>query len=401
MIVIVQSLDASLQGEKLKGSFKDMKRRYEAFSDFGSVYLLTQDTEEFTHDFSKLVHVPCNFTTHEMVKKAFFSSVYLKWFFFFVKSFSWLVAHRRSIALLVGENIDSPAPLIVSILFRIPYVVYYHYDVGSQLRWANRRSLLGIIILCEERFAFNRIENVWVTSPHLASVLKANGRKKRIVLIPNWVDVDEIENTGRISLREVGISSAEVRRVLFVGRLHRVKRVDLLVQAFFLVQKEKSNATLSILGDGEERTRIAELINSLGLHDRVDLMGFVDRSTVFDTMRQSDVLVLCSEVEGNPRVLIEAMLNRTPIVAVDIPGVRDMVHHLETGYLVRNSTSEGLANAILYVLDNKDLSKKMADNAYIFAVNTFGRRNVEKKIREELICLTRQKRVLENPERPR
>ena len=191
MIVIILSLDTSLAGEKAKGSFQGAKNRYELFTEFNNVALLTQDDQDFSKALSNIVHVPCTSSKSELIRRILLRSSYVRWFYFFLKSFSWLMRHYKSIDLLISENIDSPAPLIVSTLFNIPYVIYYRYDVGSQVKWINKRSIIGTIVLAEERFAFKRVRALWVTSPHLASMIKALGRRKRITVIPNWIATTE------------------------------------------------------------------------------------------------------------------------------------------------------------------------------------------------------------------
>jgi glycosyltransferase involved in cell wall biosynthesis len=104
-------------------------------------------------------------------------------------------------------------------------------------------------------------------------------------------------------------------------------------------------------------------------------------------MKQSDVFVLCSKIEGNPRSLIEAMMSKIPIVATNVPGVSDIVQHKKTGYLVNYPRPEELAQAIECVLKNKQLSEAMVNRAYTFAIQNFSKESAMKKIREELSAL--------------
>ena len=384
MIVIAQSLDVSVAGEKIKGCFQQTRERYEFFAEFDKVVVLTQDTKSFADAFTKIAHVPCAFSKSKHITWVLSRFAYLRWFYFFLYSFLWLIKHRKITDLLISDNIDSPAPLIISILFKVPYVIYYRYDVGSQIKGINRRPIIGSFLLALERFAFKRVGSLWVTSPHLVSMVKASGRRKRIKVIPNWFDINEIEEDHIATVpeeRPIG------PRILFVGRLHRVKRVDLLLRAFCHLHDNDPCVHLYILGDGEERQQITALTNSLGLSGSVHFLGFVDRRTVFEMMKQSNVLVLPSKVEGNPRVLIEAMICKIPIVATNVSGVREIVQHMKTGYLVDRADPEELALAIEYVLKNERLSTSMVNCAYTFAKQNFSKENVIQKIREELASL--------------
>lgn len=87
MIVIVPSLDSSLVLEKVKGSFEETKRRYELFTEFDNVALLTQDDQDFSESLLGIVHVPCTFSKCEAIRGMFSRSSYIRWFYFFVRSF--------------------------------------------------------------------------------------------------------------------------------------------------------------------------------------------------------------------------------------------------------------------------------------------------------------------------
>jgi glycosyltransferase involved in cell wall biosynthesis len=284
--------------------------------------------------------------------------------------------HRTKIRLLISINVDSPA-LLFSMLFRIPCIVYYHYNTAFQVRYINKRSTIGLFLQVIERFAFKNATAVWVTSPSLAAKVKLLGAK-RVRMIPNWVDTKEIERIKTSRRRPSGFC------VLFVGRLHRVKQVDLLIRAFRLIQEKNSKTSLYILGDGEQRKTLVKLTRDLGLSGSVHFRGYVDQATVLKMMKSSDVLVLPSKIEGNPRVLIEAMVTRLPIVATKVPGIEDMVQHLKTGYLIDCQKPENLAYAIEYVIRNKEESTSMVEHAYTFAYKNFSKEKVSQKIRDEL-----------------
>ena len=108
--------------------------------------------------------------------------------------------------------------------------------------------------------------------------------------------------------------------ILSAGRLTRQKNFASLIRAFAQVRARRP-AKLLILGEGEERQRLTELINELNLQEHVALPGFVDNP--FPYMKRSSVFVLSSLWEGLPNVLIQAMALGAPVVATDclaVPG---------------------------------------------------------------------------------
>jgi len=376
MIVVTLSLDSKIEAAR-PGIFDIYRKKYEPFKKFDRVFLLTQDTVNFTDHLSGIIHVPCAFSKSNHLRWILSRFTYLRWLYFFLYSLLWLIKHRRRIDLLISGNVDSPAPVIFSMLFGVPYVIHYHYDVAFQVREINKRPMIGRLLVGLERFGLRRANCVWVTAPSLIAKVKAFGAQ-RVVVIPNWYEIQDDQVVTVAKSRATGSC------ILFVGRLHPVKQVDVLLRALHQIKETNPNVKMCILGNGEERQNLTALTNKLGLSENVHFLGFVDQKTVFEMMKQSDVLVLPSKIEGNPRVLIEAMINKVPIVASNVPGIRDIVEHGKTGYLVDQTVPTELARGIEYVLKNKEHAVCMVERAYTFAKKNFSKQYVCQKIFREL-----------------
>jgi glycosyltransferase involved in cell wall biosynthesis len=376
----VLSLDTMLGPVKNLGNLKTARWDVDKiFTEFDSVALLTQDTVNLTEPLTGIEHVPCAFSSSKRIKSVLSKVTFLRWLYFFVYSFFWLLKNRREIKLLVSINVDSPAPFF-STLFGIPYIVQYHYNTAYQVSHINKRFFIGILLNGLERFTFRRASVVWITAPSLMAKVKVSGAK-RIRIIPNWVDIEEISKI------EVSKERTVESRILFVGRLHVVKQVDLLIRAFSVIHDKSPNTSLYILGDGELKQNLITLTKNLGLSNSVHFVGYVDQKTVLKMMKVSDVFVLPSKMEGNPRVLIEAMASKIPIVATNVEGIRDIIQHMKTGYLINDQQPEQLAYAIEYVLKNKQHSANMVKNAFAFAEQNFSKEVVLQNTREELKLL--------------
>jgi glycosyltransferase involved in cell wall biosynthesis len=348
------------------------------FNSFDSVALLTQDTQELGSELEDILHVPCAYSKFAIARKILYRHKALRWFYFSISSFIWLLRNRSKVNLLISENVDSPTPFLFSFIFKIPYFIHYHYDVATQVRTVNKRMIEGMLLLFLDQLCFKKATGVWATSSNLVEKAKGLGAKK-VTLIPNWVKF--IEPTKR-QFDRLDDSGA---RIIFVGRLHPVKRVPLLVEAFCLFSQVFPDARLIIVGDGDERKNLERLIKNLKLDDRVDIMGFQDHDRVLSLMAQSDMIVLPSIIEGNPRVLVEAMMLKVPIVATNVAGITDMVKHDETGYLVSRALPEALAQAMKYILMNKEYSLRITENAFKYAKQHFSREYVLEKIRADFV----------------
>jgi glycosyltransferase involved in cell wall biosynthesis len=209
-------------------------------------------------------------------------------------------------------------------------------------------------------------------APHLKEKAERLGAKKTS-FIPNWIGISEKQ------VKPIQPPRTDAK-ILFVGRLHPVKRVPLLVEAFNLLHKDLPSATLTLVGDGVERGIVEELVKKNDLSSNVKLMGFQNHEAVLEIMRQSDLIVLPSRMEGNPRVLVEAMMVGLPVVATNVMGIKDMIKHEVTGYLVKEQTPEGLCAGIRYVLSNKDFAIKIAVGGRQFALSEFSKEQVLNKV---------------------
>ena len=114
--------------------------------------------------------------------------------------------------------------------------------------------------------------------------------------------------------------------ILGVGRLTAQKRFERLIEAFALVRDK--TVTLKILGEGEQRPELTELVRTLGLEDRVSLPGYV--ASIAAEYHQAALFVLTSDYEGLPAVVLEAMAANCPVLATDcFPAARALVDAAE------------------------------------------------------------------------
>jgi glycosyltransferase involved in cell wall biosynthesis len=380
MIVLSCSLDSTLEQIKLQGSLRAVEERYQLFNNFDSVALLTQDTKDFSDELSHILHKPCGYSRFSFIRSVISRFSFIRWFFFSISSFFWLIKNKSKINLIISENVDTPIPFLFTMAFRIPYVIHYHYDLATQVSKVNNHFVEGLLLQFMDKLCFKRASSVWVTSPNLLKKVNNLGAKKAI-LIPNWVNFTETpKNRSRYK-------SFPENRIVFVGRLHPVKRVNLLIEAFGSLKSKYPNVSLLIVGDGEEREKLKKQTKDLNLDSSINFVGFQDHDHVLNLISQSNILVLPSIIEGNPRVLVEAMMLKVPIVATNVPGANDMIKHDVTGYLVNRASPEDLATAMNHLLINKEYSSMLAENAYEYAKQNFSKEQVLKKIAKDLTQL--------------
>lgn len=149
--------------------------------------------------------------------------------------------------------------------------------------------------------------------------------------------------------------------VLYLGRLKEYKSVDHFVKAARYVLNEVPNAQFIVAGDGEEKTRLKELTRKLGIQERVKFLGKVSDKEKVKLYQEAWVFVNPSYMEGWGITTIEANACGTPVIAADVPGLRDSVNNPHTGFLVKYGDVRRLGDRIVYLLENHEKRKKMAN----------------------------------------
>lgn len=169
--------------------------------------------------------------------------------------------------------------------------------------------------------------------------------------IPNGVDVPVATATV----------PRDKNRILFVGRLTAQKSPGLLLTAVSQLIRDGDQVHVQIVGDGPLRSELKGQARDLGMADSVEFLG--QRSDVEDLMQRSTVLVLPSQWEGMPNVVLEAMANQLPVIATDVDGISDVVTNETDGVLVPSGNAKALAKAIQRVLSDQTFQSRLAENA--------------------------------------
>ena len=154
--------------------------------------------------------------------------------------------------------------------------------------------------------------------------------------------------------------------IIFIGRLKKAKRPQHVIKAFNILRKKIKNAKLWIVGRGPLETKLFKIARKLHLENSVKFWGRINDKTKLDLLRKSHVLMNTSIREGWGLVVLEAYTQATPVVAYNVPGIRDSVKNLRTGILVKSGNVSSLADVLSHLLENESLWKFLARNALNF-----------------------------------
>lgn len=167
----------------------------------------------------------------------------------------------------------------------------------------------------------------------------------------------------RINTKETHWFKENEFKVLGAGRLTAQKDFPTLIKAFAIVKEEFPNVRLVIIGEGEERENLENLIQELNLSEYVSLPGFVDNPHY--NMKVADLFVLSSKWEGFGNVIVEAMAEKTAVISTDCPsGPNEIIDNNVNGVLCKPGDAKSLAKEILLLAKDSELRNKIALKGY-------------------------------------
>ncbi len=187
--------------------------------------------------------------------------------------------------------------------------------------------------------------------------------RPQITVIPNGIPVANQEPDREWIREQFGFGPHE-RIVGFVGRLARQKRLRDLTWAFQLLHQVVENVRLIFIGDGPERTAIAELARNFGCRDRIVFTGH--RPDAYRLMQGLDVFCLPSEFEGMSNSLMEAMSLGLPVVVSDIAANRELVENQQNGLTFPLGNAPELTRSMKQLLDDRVLAVRLGTAAQQF-----------------------------------
>ena len=156
-------------------------------------------------------------------------------------------------------------------------------------------------------------------------------------------------------------SGCSEKRVIAVGRLDYQKSFDRLIMVWEKVHEKMQDWRLDIFGQGEWKDMLQRMIDERGLQDCVRLNG--PTKDIGKEYAESSMLVMSSHYEGFPMVMIEAMACGLPAVCFDFKcGPRDIIVEGENGLIVPDGDIEGLAEAMMTLMEDEELRKRMGEN---------------------------------------
>jgi glycosyltransferase involved in cell wall biosynthesis len=240
-------------------------------------------------------------------------------------------------------------------------------------------SHLGMILACQllrVPFVCHLRDTVRLTRSDVWSLTRAS---RAVVLSEAALDFYALQGVDRTKLRIVynGIDPEEYARhpaavvargrsrsrsVVLTGSLIPRKRQILALQALEVLARDFPDVRLTLVGDGPDRRTLEDWIRRHGLDRSVSITGWTE--DVAPHLAEARTGLMVSDREGMPNVVLEYMAASLPVVATDLPGLREMVADGQTGFVVAPGDLDGLVRSLRILLSEEALAREMGERGW-------------------------------------
>ncbi len=254
-------------------------------------------------------------------------------------------------------DVENGVPFFTPLYARKPTVIVVHH-VHQEVLFVEAGFPLNWITYLLEAHVMPRAYrgSVFVTgTPSTREGLIALGiPPSRIRVVPYGLDH---------ALYHPSLEKAPAPTLLYVGRLRRYKRLDLLLRAMTNILRSCQDARLWIVGAGDARVGLEGLVSQLGLSRQVTFFGFVPEQEKVRLLQQAWVVVYPSMKEGWGLSILEANACGTPAIVFDVPGLRDAVVHEQTGFVIPDGDVGGLSHKVGLILRDASRREELRQSA--------------------------------------
>jgi glycosyltransferase involved in cell wall biosynthesis len=278
-------------------------------------------------------------------------------------------------------NAHSPVPFIADVACRvahkkgIPFLLTYHNDLVKDnfildLICKKYYWLMGNKTLTQSTKIIATSEYYANNSPYLKK------RLNKISIISPGVNLPAKSNFNKIKNQLIFVSQLD--------KTHKHKGLNYLIESINLIKDRINDIKLNVIGTGNNTEEYKEQVKRLGLDNNIKFLGKISDEELSRKYGESEIIVLPSynSSEGFGMVLIEGMAHKCVAIGTRVGGIPYAISENKDGLLVAPKDSQELANAIIKILENTKLAKKMGEKGYKKVKENFTWKILTKKMNE-------------------
>ena len=253
---------------------------------------------------------------------------------------------------------------------------YINCIKGNCIKNSKLKSILGALeskYYRDKRIYAKQIDKIITPTKFYKEKLVADGiEENRIIAMHNFINLEEYD-----------VKTEDESYALYYGRIIKEKGILNLLKAFKELNNNISNKNmvnnndnfkLYIAGDGPDLNKVKEYIQKNNLTEKIKLLGFLNKEQIIEYVRKARFIVVPSVwYENCPYSILETMAIGKPIIGSNLGGIPELIDNEKTGYIYNNI--EELRKYMEKLIKDKELSKKLGENAKIKAIKSFSKEN--------------------------
>ena len=283
---------------------------------------------------------------------------------------------KHNVKMLIGNFAAVNYFMIVGWMFRVPHRIAWIHTMSEQMidvpKWKFYRKKYIYKLATKIIANSNATKNDAMNTFHID--------ERKIDVVPNLLKNNDFY-----------ISSDKMFKIVFVGRLHYSKGVDILIKALKVLVEEFPNILLEIIGSGDQKVYI-ELVKSYDLEDNINFLGKLPMKQVLHHLATAQFSVVPSREEAFGYTVIESFSVQTPVIGSNTGGIKDIIKDKINGFLFPVGNHIQLAQKMSYCLKNEKLLNKLSRASYDSYKNNYA---LENNIKDVVSMLDKNMKLIQ------
>ncbi len=278
-------------------------------------------------------------------------------------------------AMIVGEKLRVP---IVGTIHLMPENLITHYFHLPE----TTVSLFSRILWMQYARIYSKLDRIIAPTQAAADLLTKVKKniKNKIVYISNGIDLQKFKKNNDGSYLKKRFHLPDVPTILFVGRLDKEKKIDVLLRALAHL-KGKIVFHAVLVGEGKDGPKLHQLVEALDISSHVTFTGVLSVEDLPNIYKTANIFVMPGIAELQSLVTMEAMASGLPVVGADAVALPHLIKNGENGYLFKPGNAHDLGNKLRMLLEDKKLREKMGVKS-VEMIKVHDMRNVVPRIEE-------------------
>ena len=236
---------------------------------------------------------------------------------------------------------------IQKLLHKTPYIITEHWS-----RYLPGNDFGGFLRKMFTKIVVRNAETVTTVTENLAIAMKNHGLKNdNYVVLPNVVNLDMFHITPKCTDAINRVHTNRVPKIIHISCFEdKSKNISGLLESLKIIEEKGIDFQCTLIGEGMDLELMKEKAKNLQLINKVSFTGLMEGQKLADELSSGDFLVLSSNYENMPVVILEALASGLPVVSTNVGGIKEMIDDTK-GILVEPRNQEALAEAMIKMIE--------------------------------------------------